>query len=359
LNENDQKVVSASGPIAATVFYILNILLFPITLLGYVIWIGKAYLTGRKSGVSMTAQGPLSARWAQHNLGVREDEPANRLMMVLPNISPLAVRLVSGPLLLAHRLTGCVPRAFRYPFEGDIPVQYEASARQTFFDTVVDRYLADIAQFAILGAGFDTRAFRLPKDARVRSFEVDAPQTEVLKREMLEKAGIASTGVTFVAADFEQEDWLRRLVEAGFDPDKPALFLWEGVIMYLDREAVEDTLRKIAGTATGSVVAFDYFTTESLKSKSLYWRYGRAMTKAAGEPVTFGIDSPPPSSERLAELLRSCGLSLGKQRTLGQETGGKRAWGGFATAIVSKQGNQHHEEPHHSNIKNISYRVCI
>jgi hypothetical protein len=84
------------------------------------------------------------------------------------------------------------------------------------------------------------------------------------------------------------------------------------------------------------VVAFDYFTTEPLESRTLYWRYGRAMTKAAGEPMKFGIDSTPPSRERLVELLRSCGLALGEQRTLGaeRETEGKRAWGGFAIALV-------------------------
>jgi methyltransferase (TIGR00027 family) len=320
--------------IAATVFNILSVLLFPVTLVGYVLWIGKTYLAGRTSGVSGTAQGPLSARWFEHNLGTRVDEPANRLMMVLPGVPPLGVRLVAGPVLLAHRVTGYVPRAFRYPFEGDVPMQYEASARVAFFDTAVDRYLADLAQFVILGAGFDTRAFRLPKDARVRSFEVDAPKTQAIKREILEKVGIDSTAVTFVAADFEKENWLTRLVDAGFDPGKPALFLWEGVMMYLDREAVEATLRKIASTAKGSVVAFDYFTTEPLESQALYWRYARTMTRAAGEPLTFGIDSTPPSSERLAEVLRSCGLSLGEQRTLGRETEGERAWGGFATAIV-------------------------
>src|SRR5207249_1195763 len=114
----------------------------------------------------------------------------NQLMMLLPGVPPLGVRLVAGPMLLAHHLTGYVPRAFRYPFEGDISSQYEASARVTFFDTAVDRYLPEIAQFVILGAGFDTRAFRLPKDARVRSFEVDAPKTQAIKREMLKKAGI-------------------------------------------------------------------------------------------------------------------------------------------------------------------------
>jgi methyltransferase (TIGR00027 family) len=241
---------------------------------------------------------------------------------------------VSFPTLLAHRVTGYVPKAFRYPFEGDVPKLYEASARVTFFDEALDRYLAAIDQFVILGAGFDTRPYRLPKGTRVRSFEVDAPKTQAVKREMLAKAGIDLSEVTFVAADFEQEDWLAQLVDLGFDPAKPALFLWEGVMMYLDRAAVENTLRKIASTARGSVVAFDYFTTEPLVSRSLYWRFARAATAAAGEPLKFGVDSTPPSRERLAELLRSCGLSLVEQRTLGQETAGKRAWGGFAIAAV-------------------------
>jgi methyltransferase (TIGR00027 family) len=336
MNENNQKTVSAHNPIAALVYYLILILLLPVFLLGYVIWIG-AMFARRKSSASATAQAPLFARWLEHNQGTRPDEGASRLLPVTPGVPPLGWRLVGGPLLLAHRVSGYVPKVFRYPFEGEITLQNQGSARQTFYDHVVQQYIPEMAQFVILGAGYDTRALNLPKDTPVRSFEIDTPATVAVKREMLAKAGIDTTGVALTAADFEKEDWLAKLIDVGFDPGKPALFIWEGVTMYLDREAVEDTLRKIAGTATGSVVAFDYFTTEPLKSKSLYWRYGRAMTKAAGEPVTFGIDSPPPSNERLAELLQSCGLSLGEQRTLGQETKGKRAWGGFATAIVSKR----------------------
>ena len=108
----------------------------------------------------------------------------------------------------------------------------------------------------------------------------------------------------------------------------------EGVIVYLDREAAEDTLRKIASTATGSIVAFDYFTTEILESNALMMRSIRASLNAGGEPLKFGIDSTPPSRERLVELLQSCGLPLVEQRTLGEETSGKRAWGGFAIATV-------------------------
>ncbi len=130
------------------------------------------------------------------------------------------------------------------------------------------------------------------------------------------------------------EDWLARLVEAGFDPGQPTLFIWEGVIMYLEREAAESTLHKIASTARGSIVAFDYFTTDVLESQTLFMRTVRASLQSFGEPLKFGIDSTPPTRERLAQLLQSCGLSLVEQRTLGAETGGKRAWGGFATAIV-------------------------
>ncbi len=334
MNQAKSRAVPLRERTAAAAFYGLNILLLPFTLLGYVIWVGKSILSRRSSGASGTAQGPLAARYAEHVLGTRPDEPARRLMMVLPDVPPAGLYLTGGPLLLAHRLTGYVPKAFRYPFEGEVPPQYEASARIAFFDGAVDRYLATIEQFVILGAGFDTRAFRLPQGAPVRCYEVDTPPTQAVKRAMLEKAGLDSSRVSFVAADFEKEDWLARLADAGFDPGRPALFLWEGVTMYLERSAVEETLRKIAGTAEGSVVAFDYFTDEPLESRALYWRYGRAMTKAAGEPLKFGIDSTPPARQRLAELLQSCGLSLLEQRTLGPETAGKRAWGGFAIALV-------------------------
>ena len=112
----------------------------------------------------------------------------------------------------------------------------------------------------------DTRPYRLAPGTKVRSFEIDEPDTQAVKRAMLAQAGIDTSAVAFIAADFETEDWLARLVASGFDPARRTFFLWEGVIMYLDRAAIEDTLRKIAATAPGSVVAFDYFTSEALTS---------------------------------------------------------------------------------------------
>jgi methyltransferase (TIGR00027 family) len=174
----------------------------------------------------------------------------------------------------------------------------------------------------------------LPKNAAVRSFEVDSPRTQAAKRGALGKAGIDSNAVAFVAADFECEDWYSKLAGAGFDPSRKSLFLWEGVTLYLERKAVEDVLRRMAGSAKGSLIAFDYFTDVPLHSPAPYWRYARAGTRAAGEPMRFGLDSAPPVRERLAEFLRPFGLSLAEHRALGKDTEKERAWGGFAVAVV-------------------------
>src|SRR6266511_897903 len=94
-----------AGRRAAAVFYIVNVLLFPITLIGYVIWLTRIYMVRRAEGASITAQGPLSARWTMHRLGLRRDDAAYRLLMALPSTSGPALLLTAGPMLLAHRLS--------------------------------------------------------------------------------------------------------------------------------------------------------------------------------------------------------------------------------------------------------------
>lgn len=333
MNHSNQQTGSTRGWVAAIVYYLINILLFPITLIGYVI-MSVSFVAGRKSNVSGTALSPLTARWLLHNLGSRPDEPANRLLMAISGVS---VSLTLGPMILAHRVSGYVPKGYRLPLKGEITLGNQGLHRQTFYDNVVEQYLPDIPQFVILGAGFDTRALRLkgkPEYASVRSFELDTPPTVAFKREKLTGAGIDASGITFVPADFEKDDWLTLLIQARFDPEQPALFIWEGVVPYLDEAAVRDTLRKIASLANGSIVAFDYFSSEVIESQALSMRSIRASLNAGGEPLKFGVNSTPPLRDRVAELVQDCGLTLIEQYTAGQEKQGKRAWGGFALSMV-------------------------
>jgi methyltransferase (TIGR00027 family) len=218
-------------------------------------------------------------------------------------------------------------------------MKHQPAARTTFYDAALERHLASIDQLVILGAGFDTRSYRLPSVIRVRCFEVDTPKTQAFKREMLKKAKVDTTRVMYVSADFQQEDWVEKLVKAGFKVEKPSFFLWESVTMYLDQKTVESTLRKIAAMASGSGVAFDYFSAELIESRSLFMRYARVVINATGEPWRFGIDNTPPVRERVEAFLQSSGLVLEEQRNFGSETDGKRAMAGFATAIVLSPGN--------------------
>lgn len=320
--------------VAGGAFHIIQLILLPFAVVGYLIFVIRMIMFSRWSGVSATALSPLYSRWMQHQLGLRHDEACVRLMDALPNASRLGLRLLSGPTRLAHRLTGYVPPLFRYPYQGEPPIQHQPPARATFFDAALERHLGAVEQLVILGAGWDTRAYRLPPQVHLRVFEVDARKTQALKRAALEQAGLDARRITFVTCDFLTEDWLDRLVQAGFAPDRPTFFLWEGVTMYLDRAAVERTLRRIAGTAPGSVVAFDYFTEDVITARTLYMRYVNAALKATGEPLRFGVASTPPARAQLAAFVAGCGLRLDQQRGLGAETERQRSLGGFATAVV-------------------------
>ena len=322
--------------VGATVFRLIQIALLPLGIISYVIFVVNLVAYSRRTGSAATVLASLYTRYMQHMLGERRDAPAARLMTAMPNVSPLGLRLTTVPTLAANGLTGYVPKIYRYPYVGTPPMNHQATGRTTFYDMTVQRYLAaGIDQLVILGAGFDTRAYRLPANASVRCFEIAAPKTQAFKREMLAKAGIDARRVTFVPADFEQEDWLEKLTAAGFDPDKPSIFIWESVTMYLEPSAVESTLRKIAGLAPGTALAFDYFSAELLESRSLFMRYARAVIKLTGEPWKFGIDNTPPARERVAEFLASCGLTLEEQRNFGPETARKGPPAGFAIASVS------------------------
>jgi methyltransferase (TIGR00027 family) len=316
----------------APVFRIIQIAWSPLALAGYVLFVARLIMFSRRSGVSSTTLASLSTRWMQHRLGTRLDAPCERLMMVAPNVSHPALRLTAGGTLLAHRLTGHVPRIYRYPYEGDPPMAHQSAARTTFFDAALARHLGDVHQLVVLGAGWDTRSFRMPD--RVRCFEVDTPRTQGTKRRMLREAGLDATRITFVPADLMTEDWLEKLVRDGFAPDRPTFFLWEAVTMYLDREAVETTLRRIAGTAGGSVVAFDYVSADLIEARSLFMGYVRTVLNIIGEPWRFGIDTTKPARAHAAAFVESCGLALGEQRSFGSESGRRPAMAGFATAIV-------------------------
>jgi methyltransferase (TIGR00027 family) len=114
-------------------------------------------------------------------------------------------------------------------------------------------------QLVVLGAGLDTFAYRSPYGERLKVFEVDFPATQAWKRERLAETGIAVPDwVRYVGVDFERETLAEGLAAAGFDAQVPTFFLWLGVVIYLEKEAIWKTLEFIAGLEGGAQVVFDY-----------------------------------------------------------------------------------------------------
>jgi len=58
-------------------------------------------------------------------------------------------------------------------------------ARTKWIDDEVTRALETCRQLVLLGAGFDTRAYRLPAAQPVNTFEIDHPEMSVAKQAAL------------------------------------------------------------------------------------------------------------------------------------------------------------------------------
>jgi methyltransferase (TIGR00027 family) len=166
----------------------------------------------------------------------------------------------------------------------------------------VDRL--NIRQIVILGAGYDTRAARLPR-AGVRFFEVDHPATQAAKRDKLGGlAGYPIDAITFASCNFEREDPIERLAACGFDVREPALVIWEGVVPYLSEAAVRATASRLAtGLDPRSLIAFDFVGKKFAAGQSISDadRKTRALVGELGEPIQYGTDDILP-------LLYDCGF---------------------------------------------------
>jgi methyltransferase (TIGR00027 family) len=143
------------------------------------------------------------------------------------------------------------------------PMETWLAVRVAYLDRLVGTAVDQLGarQIVILGAGYDTRAARLPR-AGVRFFEVDHPATQAAKRARLaELDGYPVDAATYVTCDFETEDPISRLVAGGLDPRAPALVLWEGVVSYLTEDAVRATATRVAtGLDPRSLIAFEFLS---------------------------------------------------------------------------------------------------
>jgi methyltransferase (TIGR00027 family) len=207
---------------------------------------------------------------------------------------PLAERLLDARyrVLLAWPLRAAVVRLIESRFAGHH--HYVLTRTRHIDDFLADRLAPGVAQLVVLGAGYDSRAYRFgDRLSGVAVFEVDHPATSRRKVAAVANIfGAPPAHVTYVPIDFDRERLDAKLAQAGYRSAVRTLFLWEGTTPYLTAQAVDDTLRFVRTTsAPGSAVVFDYIL-QSVLDGTCTMRGAlreRDRMRSTSEPFVFGI----------------------------------------------------------------------
>lgn len=173
--------------------------------------------------------------------------------------------------------------------------------RTPFYDEQVLAALAEgTGQVVLLAAGFDARAARLAVPAGTVVYEVETDPVLDFKDTALTGTSLPETALPVgperrtVRTDL-RGDWPAALARAGFDPDRPAVWLAEGLLMYLDAEQSDRLLATITSLAApGSRLATEWFERNPAGERSLVgWE--DEQDRKAGELVGSLFRSGPPA----------------------------------------------------------------
>jgi methyltransferase (TIGR00027 family) len=174
--------------------------------------------------------------------------------------------------------------------------------RTAFFDRVVVETIdRGDCQVVVGGAGYDGRSLRYARPGTTW-FELDHPDTQADKRERLGRLGIDAGHVRFVPADFTTDPVADLLTAAGLDPRRPALFLLEGVVIYLTSEVLERLLGEFRSVTPARSM---------LATSVLAWPHGQARARfreavaAVGEPPRSDL-----SADEVHDLLARTGWQV-------------------------------------------------
>ena len=199
-----------------------------------------------------------------------------------------------------------------------------------------------VRQVVLLGAGLDTRPWRLPALESAKVFSVDHPATQAEARTRAAELTPVARQLEFAPVDLTTEPLDAALGAAGHDRTAPTVWVWEGVVPYLRKADVAATATAVARqSAAGSVLVVNY-QTPSLRTSlgrglvNLVARLGRIETATADEPWR---STWTPAG--MAGLLAARGFTveqdadlLSLAQRLGSPTGHSRSLGNGRVAIA-------------------------
>ena len=169
-------------------------------------------------------------------------------------------------------------------------------ARTKYIDHIFKEAIEnDIEQILVFGAGFDSRALRFAKkNIKIKIFELDSLHTQTAKIKQFRKKDIPIPKNTiFIPMDFHVDSVSEKLELNGFKRYKATLFIMEGIIMYLNKEVVDELFKLIHKLAVPeSRVIFDYIHASVLRRENIYYgeKHIYRIVNIVREPWLFGIE---------------------------------------------------------------------
>jgi methyltransferase (TIGR00027 family) len=150
------------------------------------------------------------------------------------------------------------------------------AVRTKYFDDWLMSLTDQIKQIVLLGAGLDTRAFRLNLPPDIHFYELDQENVIEYKNSVLQCFSPNCHRHTIVT-DL-RESWSKKLISSGFQIEQPTAWLIEGVFYYLTEEEVKNLLEKINQLSSKkSYLAADFISEATLKTDddlAQYWQFG-------------------------------------------------------------------------------------
>jgi methyltransferase (TIGR00027 family) len=237
------------------------------------------------SGRSRTAQGVAAERAVLTDMGVLADPFAARML------APSMGAVVSLVRRMPYRM-----RAQSVTLAG-------LAARVLWFDDQVTEAIeASIEQIVVVGAGYDSRAWRFGRPG-VQFFELDHAGTQ---RDKARRA--PGGGPKYIEADLSEQSAADALVAGGLDESQPSLFIFEGLSMYLDEAVVRRQLGQLGHlSAVGSRLAIDFQPPRDVGTPSnrRQLRLQQVARVGSGEGFRLVVDRV-----EAVELVQGCGWEV-------------------------------------------------
>ena len=303
-------------------FIPIQIIFIPIAMVGLTVGLYKEMVNSRRLGVSFSAGQALQYRWIMHYFETRPDPDSAAFTKKFPCESHFSLWSVMGAFIISQRLFGFKTRRFSKLVEpGYEDLDSTAGIRVLMFDRIMEKYIDEMEQVVLPGAGFDLIAQRYTKRKNKKVFELDQVNTLNIKIETMKKAGIEHDWINYVPVDYSKESWADKLLEAGFDKTKKTLFLWQSVSLYLEPDIVKETLGKMADLCTeGSVIAQDFYSEALMTGKiSKISVSNMRLIEKMGEPWKFALDMSDDPKTAVKTFLKECGLKMTEYYLFGEK----------------------------------------